>query len=60
MLRYPDDTALVANSKEAIEHLTKNVNEVGKQFNLKLNAKKTKLMVAASPKEEHNITTDGE
>ena len=45
-LRYADDTALIENSKEALEHLTKNVNEVGKQLNLKLNVKKTKLMVA--------------
>ena len=59
-LRYADDTALIENSKEALEHLTRNVNEVGKQLNLKLNVKKTKLMVAGSLKEEHNITIDGE
>ena len=41
-LRYADDTALIENSKEAPEHLIKNVNEVGKQLNLKLNVKKTK------------------
>ena len=58
-LRYADDTALIENSKEALEHLTKNVNEVGKQLNLKLNIKKTKLMVTGSLKEEHNITIDG-
>ena len=52
-LRYADDTALIENSKEALEHLTRNVNEVGKQLNLKLNVKKTKLMVAGSLKEEH-------
>ena len=40
--------------------MTRNVNEVGKQLNLKLNVKKTKLMVAGSLKEEHNITIDGE
>ena len=59
ILRYADDTALIENSK-ALEHLTKNVNEVGKQLNLKLNVKKTKLMVAGSLKKEHNITIDGE
>ena len=58
-LRYADDTALIENSKEALEYLTKNVNEVGKQLNLKLNVKKTKWMVAGSLKEEHNITIDG-
>ena len=59
-LRYADDTALIENSKEALEHLTKNVNEVGKQLNLKRNVKKTKLMVTGSLKEVHNITIDGE
>ena len=59
-LRYADDTALIENSKEALEHLTKNVNEVGKQLKLKLNVKKTKLMVAGSLTEEHNITIDGD
>ena len=68
-LRYADDTALIENSKEALEHLTKNVNEVEKQLNLKLNVKKTKLMVDGSlkkqtnkqkKKKKHNITIDGE
>ena len=48
-LRYADDTALIENSKEAaLEHLTKIVNEAGKQLNLKLTVKKTKLIVAGS------------
>ena len=58
-LQYAGDTALIENSKEALENLTKNVNEVGKQLNLKLNVKKTKLMVAGSLQEEQNITIDG-
>ena len=59
-LRYADDKALIENSKEALEHPTKNVNEVVKQLNLKLNVKKTNLMVAGSLKEGHNIKIDGE
>ena len=59
-LRYDYDTALIENIKETLERLTKNVNEVGKQLNLKLNVKKTKLMVSGSLKEVHNITIDGE
>ena len=57
-----DDTVLIENSEETQEHLwpTDNVNEAGKQLNLKLNVRKTKLMVAGSPKEEYNITIDGE
>ena len=52
--RYADDTAPIENSKEILEHRT-----AGKQLNLKLDVKKTKLMVAGSPKEEYNITIDG-
>ena len=60
-LRYADDTALIANSEEEIVQLTNSVNEVGKGINLRLNVKKTKLLVAgADPDEVHNIKIDGE
>ena len=55
-LRYADDIALIENNKETPEHLNENVEKVGKQLNLKLYVKKTKLMVAGSPQEEYNIT----
>ena len=59
--RYADDTALLANSKDEITQLTNNVNDAGKELNLRLNVKKTKIMVAgAVPEEEHNIMIDGE
>ena len=51
---------MIEGSKEAIEHLTTNVNEAGKQLNLKLNVKKTKLLVAGRAEEEHHIKIDGE
>ena len=60
-LRYADDTALLANSKDEITQLTNSVNDAGKELNLRLNVKKTKIMVAgAVPEEEHNIMIDGE
>ena len=60
-LRYADDTALLVNSKDGITQLTNSVNDAGKELNLKLNVKKTKIMVAgAVPEEEHNIMIDGE
>ncbi|PIK60305.1 hypothetical protein BSL78_02801 [Apostichopus japonicus] len=43
---YADDTALLEKSVEGIEELTTAVNEAGKGMNLKLNVKKTKLLVA--------------
>ena len=57
-LRYVDDTALIENSKEVLEPLPQNVNDVGKNLNLRFNIKKTKLMVTGSSKEEYNITID--
>ena len=44
-LRYADDTALLETSVEGIKRLT-TINETGKQVNLKINVKKTKLLVA--------------
>ena len=43
-LRYADDTALCADSHEDICILLNNINEEGKIMNMKLNAKKTKVM----------------
>ena len=59
-LRYADDTALIEGLKEAIEQLTTKVNKAGKQLNLKLNVKKTKLLVAERAEEKHHIKIDGE
>ena len=60
-LRYADDSALIEESGEEIVQLTNSVNEVGNGMNLRLNVKKTKLLVAgADPDEVHNIEIDGE
>ena len=44
-LRYADDTALCANSQEEAERLIGKLNIIGKSRLLKLNVKKTKLLV---------------
>ena len=44
-LRYADDTVLLADSEENLQNTTNKVNEVGKLYNMKMNAKKTKAMV---------------
>ena len=43
-LRYADDTALCADNHDDICQLLYNINEEGKLKNMKLNAKKTKVM----------------
>ena len=60
-MRYADDTALLESSKEGIVNLTHAVNEAGKNLNLSLNVKKTKLLVAGKkPESKYNISIDGE
>ena len=43
-LRYADDTALLAGNEKELTELTSKINEVGKQFGMKINIKKTKAM----------------
>ena len=62
-LRYADDTALIARRENctAYQPLTNSVNEVGKGMNIRLNVKKTKLLVAGADLDEvHNIQIDSE
>ena len=60
-LRYADDTALLAGNEKELTERTSKINEVGKQFVMKINIKKTKAMVVSkkpnSPK--INIAIDG-
>ena len=61
-LRYADDTALLAGNEKELTELTSKINEVGKQFGMKINIKKTNAMVVSnkpnSPK--INIAIDGQ
>ncbi|GAH15691.1 unnamed protein product, partial [marine sediment metagenome] len=60
-MRYADDTALLESSIEGIGNLTHAVNVAGKNMNLRLNVKKTKLLVAGkNPESNYNIQIDGE
>ena len=57
ILRYADDTTLMAESKEKLESLLMKVKEDGEKAGLKLNIQKTKIM-ASSPMTSWQI--DGE
>ena len=60
-MRYADDTALLKSSRDGIGNLTHAVNEAGKNLNLHLNVRKTKLLVAGkNPESKYNIRIDGE
>ena len=45
-LRYPDDTTLVAESKEKLKHLLKQVKDESEKAGLKLNIQKMKIMAS--------------
>ena len=45
-LRYADDTTLMAESKEEVKSLLKNMKEESEKVGLKLNIQKTKIMVS--------------
>ena len=61
-LRYADDTAILAGNEKELTEPTRKINEVGKQFGMKINIKKTKAMVVSkkpiTPK--INIAIDGQ
>ena len=46
-LRYADDTALLAESKEELKSLLMKVKEESEKVGLKLNIQKTKIMASA-------------
>ena len=46
-LRYADATALLAGNENELTEITSKINEVGKQFGMKINIKKTKAMVVS-------------
>ena len=46
ILRYADDTTLIAESKEELKSLLMKVKEESEKLGLKLNIKKTKIMAS--------------
>ena len=60
-LRYADDTVLLAISEENLQNMMNKVNEVGKLYNMKMNAKNPKAMVISrnENKPKVNIKVDG-
>ena len=60
-LRYADDTALVAETEEALQEIVDLVNEESAKKGLKMNVKKTKTMVICRNKEtpQIEINVDG-
>ena len=60
-LRYADDTVLLAESEQQLQQILDSVNTAGKEFGMKMNTKKTKMMLISRDdnKSTMNITIDG-
>ena len=46
-VRYTDDTVLLAETEEDLQEILNEVNRIGKTFDKKMNAKKTKTMLVS-------------
>ena len=44
MIRYADDKAVVASSQKGLQELMNRLNAVTKEYDMKINVKKTKVM----------------
>ena len=56
-LRYADDTVILADSEGSLQTILNEVNEAGKAFNMKMNAKKTKTMIITKKDDKPRIST---
>ena len=62
MFLYADDTALTAESEPELQEIVNRVNQVGKEYGMKMNVKKTKTMVVSRKVDipQVNINIDGQ
>ena len=56
-LRYADDTVVLADSEGSLQTILNEVNEAGKAFNMKMNAKKTKTMIISKKDDKPKVST---
>ena len=54
-LRYADDTVLLAETEEDLQEILNEVNRIGKTFDMKMNAKKTKTMLVSKDLTSTNV-----
>ena len=56
-LTYADDTVLPTDSEGSLQTILNEVNEAGKAFNMKVNAKKTKTLIITKKDDKPKIST---
>ena len=56
--KFADDQEMVAGTEKGMQKILNRLNETAKQYNIKINVKKTKVMKMANNGEEMKIITD--
>jgi len=60
-VRYADDKIVVANSQKGLQQLMDNLNKVTREFDMKINVKKTKMMsISQKRNTKLKIIVDGQ
>ena len=60
-IRYADDKAVVANSQKGLQQLMDNLNKVTREFGMKINVKKSKVMcISRKGNNKLKIYVDGQ
>jgi len=61
LISYADDKALVANYQRGLQYLIDSINEVSKEYNMEINAKKAKIMcISCQGNHTVRISIDGQ
>jgi len=61
MIRYANDKAMVCNTQKGLQELMNNLNRITKEYGMKINARKTKVMcISNKGRTKTNIYIDGQ
>ncbi|KAF0733289.1 Retrovirus-related Pol polyprotein LINE-1 [Aphis craccivora] len=60
MLHFADDIALIAESEEALGNMLTKMNDSCKEYNMKINKSKTKILICSKQELLSNITIENE
>ena len=59
-LRFADDQAMIGRTEKGLHNIMDRVNESAKEYNMKINVKKTKVMKVAREKGTVNLIIDNQ
>lgn len=60
MLRFADDNSLIAESEEALGNMLTKMNDSCKEYKMKINKSKTKILICSKQELLSNISIENE